>query len=76
MRPRLVKQGEVSFPVDGIMCCCTVELEGIDGQNLDYYGADSLQAVNLASNIEPILERLSDRYEFFWESGDPYFEDD
>ena len=34
-----------------------------------------MQAVNLASNIESVIKRLSDKYDFFWGTGEPYFED-
>lgn len=34
-----------------------------------------MQAVNLASNIEAVIKRLSDEYDFFWATGEPYFEE-
>ncbi len=39
------------------------------------YGADSLQALQLAVDIEPILKRLSNRYDFFFPNGDGYFDE-
>jgi hypothetical protein len=50
-------------------------MKGLDEHSFDVYGTDSLQAVNLASNIEAIIKRLSDEYDFFWATGEPYFEE-
>jgi len=44
--------------------------------SFDVYGMDSLQAVNMASNIDAVLERLGKKYDFYWSSGEPYFDDD
>jgi hypothetical protein len=73
--PFIVDQATVSFPVDGVISGCRVELEGLDEPEFDLYGMDSLQAVSLAANIEPFLERLSGKYDFFWITGEPYFEE-
>lgn len=73
--PFVLTGNEVTFPVDGIMCGCRVEIEGLDEPGFDLYGMDALQAINIASNIEPLIERLSDKYDFFWMTGEPYFED-
>lgn len=72
--PFIATENNVSFPVDGVASGCHVEVEGLDEPGFDLYGMDSLQAINLASNIDPFLERLSDKYDFFWITGEPYFE--
>jgi hypothetical protein len=72
--PAVVAQDEVKYPVDGVMSKCHVELEGLNEYSFDVFGADSLQAINLASNIEAVIERLSNEYDFFWATGEPYFE--
>jgi hypothetical protein len=38
-------------------------------------GMDLLQALHMASDIEPFLEKLRNRYDFFWPSGESYFDD-
>ena len=74
--PYLVQEGMVNFSVGGDGCWgCHVEIEGLDEKYSEVYGADSLQAVNLASNVEPFLERLQKKYDLFFLSGDPYFDD-
>lgn len=73
--PYIVQQGDVKFSADGVVAGCHVEIDGIDESGYDLYGMDSLQAINLASNIEPLLERLSTKYDFFWLTGEPYFEE-
>jgi len=74
--PKVVAQDGVQFPVDGVMSVCHVEMEGLDEHSFDVYGTDSMQAVNLASNIETVIKRLSSQYDFFWATGEPYFEDE
>ena len=74
--PKVVAQDKVPFPVDGVMSICHVDMEGLDEHGFDVYGADSMQAVNLASDIETVVKRLSDKYDFFWVTGEPYFEED
>ena len=39
------------------------------------YGADSIQALQLAVDIEPVLKRLSERYDFYFPSGEGYFDE-
>jgi hypothetical protein len=72
--PVVVAQDEVKYAVDGVMSKCHVELEGLNEHSFDVFGTDSLQAINLASNIEAVIERLSNEYDFFWATGEPYFE--
>lgn len=73
--PKVVAQDEVKYQVDGVMSKCHVELEGLNEHSFDVFGTDSMQAVNLASNIEAVIKRLSDEYDFFWATGEPYFEE-
>lgn len=73
--PVMVAQEEVQYPVDGVMSKCHVELEGLNEHSFDVFGTDSMQAINLASNIEVVIKRLSEEYDFFWATGEPYFEE-
>ena len=71
--PYIVQQQYVKFPVDGIMAGCHVGIDGLNERDFDVYGMDSLQAINMASDLEPFLKRLSAKYNFFWLTGEPYF---
>ena len=73
--PFVATEGNVKFPVDGETSGCRVEIKGLDEPSFDLFGMDSLQAVNLASDIESLIERLSDKYDFCWITGEPYFDD-
>jgi hypothetical protein len=74
--PKPVDPASVSFQVAAGTAVCTVEFDGIpDGTLGDTYGADSLQALQLAVDIEPVLKRLSKRYDFFFPSGEGYFDE-
>lgn len=73
--PYTATQDQVDFPVDGIISGCHVEIDGIEEAGADFFGMDSLQAINIASNIDPYLERLRNKFEFFWLNGDAYFDE-
>ena len=72
--PYPVEEHMVAFPVAKDVAGCHVEIEGLNETYSEVYGADSIQAVNLASNLEPFLRRLQKKYDLYWSSGDPYFE--
>jgi hypothetical protein len=74
--PRPVDPASVSFEVAEGTAVCTVEFEGIpDETQGDTYGADSLQALQLAADIEPALKRLSKRYDLYFPTGEGYFDE-
>jgi len=74
-RPYLVTQEMVSFTVDGETAGCKVIVTGLNEEfTEETYGADLLQALQLAADVEPILKRLSKRYDFYFKTGEPYFE--
>lgn len=74
--PRPVDAASVSFQVAPGTAVCTVEFDGIPDETLgDIYGADSLQALQLAADIEPVLKRLSKRYDFYFPTGEGYFDE-
>lgn len=73
--PYQVKEGMVNFSIEGGVSGCHIELDGIDEEYPEVYGADTLQAINIASNVEPFLKRLQKKYDLFWLSGEPYFDE-
>ena len=75
--PFVVEEGSVDFPVGEGISGCRVEFDGLTGEYCDtVYGADLLQALQLAVNVEPTLERLRKKYDFFFPTGEPYFDAD
>jgi len=73
-KPFPVTDGMVNFKVEGSFFGCSIDVIGIEEKHPDVFGADSMQAVNIASNIEPFLRRLKNKYDLYWLSGEPYFE--
>lgn len=74
--PRLVDPASVSFEVAEGTAVCTVEFDGIPDETLrDTYGAYSLQALQLAADIEPVMRRLSKYYDFYFPTGEGYFDE-
>ncbi len=73
--PYLVEASAVNFAVDEDTAGCVVSINGLPEEIIEtYYGADLLQALQLAADIEPLIQRLSKKYDFFFPSGEPYFE--
>ena len=72
--PYLVKEGSVKFKFDPGATACRIEFEGLPEEAIEVVGADSLQAVQLASNIDPYIKGLEKRYDVYWPTGEPYFE--
>ena len=56
------------------MAGCPVIWDAIHDATLEIIGADLLQAVHLASDIDPWLRDLSQSYDFFFVDGEPYFD--
>jgi hypothetical protein len=74
--PRPVDPASVSFQVAPGTAVCSVEFDGIPDETLgDTYGADALQALQLAADIEPVLKRLSKHYDFNFPTGEGYFDE-
>jgi hypothetical protein len=57
------------------MARCPIEWNGLFEEYADMAGMDSLQALQLAANVDSMLGKLRNKYDFFWASGEPYFED-
>lgn len=75
MAPRELTEGDVEFPFTKGTAVCIVQFVGLPStQPEQIYGADSLQALQLATNVEPILKRLSNKYDFFFPTGEGYFD--
>ena len=76
LKPYELVEGQVSFPFSPGTAGCEVLFEGLetDYYNSVTYGADSLQAIQLAADIEPTLKRINQKHELFFLTGEPYFE--
>lgn len=73
--PNEVEQAEVRFEVSPGTASCRVEFEGLDEPAHVVYGADTLQALELAVNIDPVLRGMEKRYDFFFPTGEGYFDE-
>ncbi|MBK9494035.1 MAG: hypothetical protein IPO08_05735 [Xanthomonadales bacterium] len=72
--PHLVTAADVSFAIDSGTACCRVVFLGLGESDYLAYGADTLQALALAVDVDPILRGMSKKYDFFFDSGESYFE--
>jgi len=69
--PKPVDPASVSFRVVPGTAVSLVQFDESLGAT---YGADSLQALQLAADIEPVLKRLSTHYDFYFPTGEGYFD--
>lgn len=72
--PFQVEQHTVEFSIGEGIVGCSINIEGLPEKEHDVYGVDAIQALNIATNVEPLLERLQKKYDLYWLSGEPYFE--
>lgn len=54
---------------------CRVEFVGIDEPDFVSHGVDSLHALALAVDVDPILRAVSRRYDLYFVSGEGYFDE-
>lgn len=73
--PYLVEKATASFAFDDGSAGCTIEFEGLDVSSIDVHGIDLLHALSLAVDIDPYLQGMRNKYDFYWSTGEPYFED-
>ena len=74
--PYLVDESIVNFKFDLGTAGCTIEFDGLpESLEEEVYGADSVQALALAADIDPYLRGLGKKYDFYWPSGESYFAD-
>lgn len=73
--PYLLKEGMVRFPIHPGAAGCSIKVVGLgtDRYDQEVYGVDTLQALQLASDVEGILKRISKTYDLYFNDGDPYF---
>ena len=55
---------------------CPWEVDGLLEKVADAAGTDTLQALQLASNIDGFLAAFKDKYNFYWPTGESYFDHD
>jgi hypothetical protein len=73
--PYPLAQGSVGFAFDEGAAGCDIEFDGLPQKEISVYGADAIQALAFAVDIDPYLRGLSREYNFFFETGEPYFDD-
>jgi hypothetical protein len=73
-RPLTIRVGAPYVDKEG-MNRCPVEWDGLFEEFADIGGMDSLQALQLAADVDSMLRKLRNKYSFFWPTGEPYFED-
>ena len=72
--PHQVEEGTVNFEFSPGTSRCVVDFDGIDEQ-VEFFGMDSLQALEMVSKLDRYLAGFSQRYNFYWMTGEPYFDE-
>jgi hypothetical protein len=73
--PREITAGSNDEALADAMSACDIVFDGLDAPPIEVRGADSLQAVAMACDIDPYLRGMEKQYgyEFFWDDGSSYF---
>lgn len=73
--PFQVPESEKQFDSEHLCYCCIVYFINGHGQisKEKVYGADEVQAVHLASNIDGYIKIMSKSLDIYWLDGEPYF---
>ena len=66
-KPYLLKEDMVDFPITSGNSGCSVKVLGLETDYYDQevYGADTIQALQLASDIEGMLKHIDKKFELF-----------
>lgn len=74
--PFELQEGMVDFAFSKGTAGCMYEIEGLPNKYSDTcFGADRLQALQLAADVDSHLRMFRKKYDFFFPDGRPYFED-
>ena len=74
--PYPIEEGTVNFEFHPGASVCEIELDGLPEDFAEkVYGVDSIHALSLATDIDPYLKRVEKKYDLYWSSGEPYFEE-
>ena len=65
----------MKFKFDPGTAGCRIEFDGLPEEPMEVFGADSLQAVHLASNIDSYIKILEKKYDIYWPTGERYFDE-
>lgn len=73
--PVEVNSSDVNFDASPGTASCRVEFNGLNEPPYIAHGADRLQALEFAVNIDPILRSMKNKYSFYFATGEDYFDE-
>lgn len=73
--PRVVDRTSTGVLLDPGSAVCTIVFEGLGIKDIEVHGVDSLQALAQAVEIDKYLRGMTKNFDFFWPSGEAYFDD-
>lgn len=73
--PTPIERGSRPFPVDDGATSCTISYEGLDERSVEVHGIDPIHALAQASDIDRYLRALTSKYDLYWPTGEPYFDE-
>lgn len=74
--PYPIEEGAVNFEFHPGASVCEIEFDGLPEILVEkVYGVDSIHALSLATDIDPYLKKVEKKYDLYWSSGEPYFDE-
>ncbi len=72
--PYLIEKKNVNFRFDDGTAGCTVEFDGLPEDSIEIFGIDMLHALSLSVDVDSYLKSMTAKYDFYWVTGEPYFD--
>lgn len=73
--PTAVDRTSTGKLLDAGSAVCTIAFDGLGIKDIEVHGVDTLHALAQAIEVDKYLRGMAKSFEFFWPSGEPYFDD-
>lgn len=75
--PMLISPESADSRFDEGAAISIIELSGLAEPDVEIHGIDGIHALRQASDVDIVLRGVAKKngYQFFWPSGEPYFEE-
>jgi hypothetical protein len=68
-------QTSAKFSFDPGAAGCTISFDGLQTESIETHGIDALHALAQAIDIDTYLRGMGKQYDFYWATGEPYFDE-
>jgi hypothetical protein len=73
--PYPVRRTADGTQLDEGAAACEIAFEGLGIESIEVHGADMVHALAQAVDIDVYLRGFAKKFDFYWPSGEPYFDE-